>query len=193
MPLRRAGAYLALFALISLVLAPAPCDAQTTKQARSRAVPSTPPRTRGDLPKRLALTRAATHRPASSLSHIAHRIAQASRRSASAAADRPVVDDASRKYVSTKRPNAHPPRCKKDGSPCLTVDGYDDGNPCTGPYGTCVDGTCEEGEDPSRILVEALISCGRSIASHHPADVSPPPASRTSLVDEHSPSPPARS
>ena len=81
--------------------------------AFARGPPSTPPRTRGDLPKRLALTRAATHRPASSLSHIAHRIAQASRRSASAAADRPVVDDASRKYVSTKRPNAHPPRCKR--------------------------------------------------------------------------------
>ena len=52
-------------------------------------------------------------------------------------------------------PERAPAQVQKDGSPCLTVDGYDDGNPCTGPYGTCVDGTCEEGEDPSRILVEA--------------------------------------
>ena len=174
MPLRRAGACLALFALIALALAPSPCDAQTTKQARSPALSSTPPRPRRNLPKRLASTRTATHRPASSLSHIVHRVAQATRRSAGAAADRPVVDDASRKYVSTQRP--HPPKCHKDGSPCLAVEGYDDGKPCTGPYGTCVDGACEEGGDMSRILVKASISCSSSIVSHYPPDISPPPA-----------------
>ena len=194
MPLRRAGACLALFALIALALAPAPCDAQTTKQARSPALSSTPFPSRRNLPRSLASTRTATHRPASSLSHIVHRVAQATRRSAAAAADRPVVDDASRKYFSTQRP--HPPKCRKDGSPCLAVEGYDDGKPCTGPYGTCVDGTCEEGGDMSRIPVKASISCTRNsfdrlllLARRFPTTRAP----RTRLVDEHSPSPPSRS
>ena len=191
MPLRRAGACFALFALIALVLAPAPCDAQTTKQARSRAVPSTPPRTRGDLPKRLALTRAATHRPASSLSHIAHRIAQASRRSA---APPPTVPSSTTPRESTSPPNART-RTRPGAKGWLALPHrrrLRRRQPCTGPYGTCVDGTCEEGGNVSRFLVFASISCTTGI-SHSLPDVSPPPARRGLGSYEYSPSPPSRS